>query len=370
MTQQKSNNMPTTTSAQKLQQALRDKAGKCPKVPVNHHQLRAKGQAVSAAADALLGYHRYRRSAGTWKATNKGSHAAFEQAALGQAHEAVKHARDLSRSAMGVLQQATHTGWLNDLHKSFAADLKRSGEVQAVDLWRQVSADAGLRARLVQLGISADVLSACDEHMNGMNASVVERDGAMVLRQGSQPELVIGGMPTGAPRDVLDLLQRGGASKLMEHMIAGRPGAVPSITVTPDRVPVDAFAAAGIALAATQVTAHYRRIQDTGVAAYAGEEFGTIILLIGLVLLVAGLIGTVATCDQDSDLYDPDICVASQLALFIGLFMMGWSAFLGPSIVATGTYVFGFPVLLAAVLAFEKVMDIDVTEEDVNDFFG
>lgn len=365
--------MANTTSIQKLQQALRDNAGQCPVAPVNHQVLREHSDTVMRTAQELLGYHDYRRSAGAWKVRNKGASMSFEQAALQQSKQAVRSSTTMARSAMKVLQQTTHTGWLHDVHAGFATALGKAGEVQVADLWKQVRADASFGTRLTQLGLSADVLKACDEHIATITGSVVARDGALVMRQGSAPELVLGGMAQGKPRNVADLLQRGGAAALMQHVIAGRPGPGPSITVPKDRIPVDAMVAAGITLANRQVAEHKRRMEETGLATYEGKDPGSILLIIGIVLIIAGALGTIATCNEDSPLFDKDYCVASQIALFVGLLLVGWGGLLMLGEIGTTgalVYGFGFPVLLLSVLTFESVVDVDVSEEDFNDFLG
>jgi hypothetical protein len=363
--------MPSITTAQRLQQALRDTAGKCPVAPANHQLLRHQGDTVFRSADELLGYHRYRRSAGAFKARNKGASIAFEQSALAQSKSALRSAGSLSRSAMTVLQQATHTGWLHEVHSNFTAAVATSGEVQVADLWRQVRNDPAFATHLAQLGLGADVLSACDEHLATAQGSVVERNGALVMRQGSAPEIVLGGMPQGRPRTVVDLLQRGGAAALMDHVIAGRPGPGPTLTVPADRIPVDAFVAAGIALASKQVADHTRRMEDTGVATYEGNDPATILFIIGVVLLIAGAIGSFATCDSDNTtLYNPDLCIASQIALFLGLVLMGvggWALLTNAAAtagIAGLAFGAGFPVLLLAVLGFEAAIDVDITVDD------
>jgi hypothetical protein len=257
----------------------------------------ARSEAARAvqAAEALRAYRGFLDGAREHKA-GRGTLPALEREVLAQARHAQAELRALSAASLRIARHLRGTGLLGDVLAATRAALKQAGRVSLADLLADVLDDPETAKAVSDLGMSHATLEAITAVVAGTDVTLEADDAGLRARsaRAGRDVRLVGRAPAARPESPGGLI----FGRLFDAALDRweTPGAFPFdvAEVRPARRgqpivsdPLDAMLAAAVATR-QEMARHVRKLEDTGLATYAGREPASL-------LTAAGIIGTVAS---------------------------------------------------------------------------
>jgi hypothetical protein len=319
--------MPTKKTHSKFYAALADAAPSSSRGPVNSGAILRDKHLVLEKASSLLGYQNYLTQARAWKAARKSVPLSFEREVQAQAKEALADARELAAGTLRTTKHLKQAGELDCMLDTWIAGVKASGPVQVQDLWSDLEDDPEARQVLRDEGLTDELWTAISENIKKVEGRLFLQGGKLagevkVAGQDRARTVVFAHSSTGMPRTVSELLRRGQFERMVEQF--GRAGVLPMgldvVAGEAREVEIADVVLSGAVLSVQMTAQHKRKLEDTGLATYAGNEPATILLLGGLLLIVTGLIISGLSCgDNDHE----NLCTLGKVLMILGLLATG-----------------------------------------------
>ena len=286
--------------------------------PINLSAMLQDHNLVLGKAASLLGYREYLSQARSWKAARRSAPLAFEREVQVQATQALADTRDLATAALHITRHLRVAGGLDRMLDSWIAGVRTSGPVQAQHLWSDVVNDPAARDLLRAEGLSNDLFSSVDESMKGLNSRIGVQDGELSaeLEVGGHARHVALTHSARPPRTLEDLLTRGQFERMVERF--GEVGALSLDVVAREHGGSEAaeLVLGGAILSVQSVAQHKRKLEDTGLATYAGQDPLSIAFVAGLLAIAIGGYLKAKYCTGDDD---GVACKIGEVLFILGL---------------------------------------------------
>lgn len=266
---------------------------------INGTTFESDGSIVATKAASLLSYQQYLASARAVKAKRGSVQASFEQNVLAQAIQAQSDLQALSAASLRMLQQVNHTDFWGPFLGNVSSTLGGNGPVTANELWNEALPTIQNSTVYANFGLTKALAAAVTTALSNSNASLVLNGGNLTVETpiaGASSSDTLSIRAPGAPLlGINDLLQRQQFDQVVSAFNNQTPvymEVVPSPTAI-NFEPGDLFALGAI-MAGQGMAEHVRKLQDTGLATYQGNDpvsFVVAIIIAGLVLgAIAGSI--------------------------------------------------------------------------------
>jgi hypothetical protein len=218
---------------------------------------------------------------------------------------------------------------------TWIAGVKASGPVQVQDLWSDLANDPEARQLLRDQGWTDDLWTALDENMKKLDGRLVLQDGKLAAEvklagQEQGQRVVLTHSASGAPRTLDDLLRRGQFERMVGQF--ERQGALwmDVVASETDEFEIVDVVLGGAVQCVQGLAQHKRKLEDTGLATYAGNSLPAILLIAGLaVLLTAAIMHGIHDCKDASH---KTFCLIASILGFLGdlLLVLGGGGLLTP----------------------------------------
>lgn len=297
--------------------------------PINASAFMREHGAALAKVPNLIGYRDYLASARAAKARRKTTTMAFERNVLAQAKQAAADLETVTGATLRMAQQVNQTAFWSDTLAQTAATLRQTGPASVKALWADVTGTAERRSALASHGVTPELLAAASEAIGKVDASLVLRDGAVAVEARvageRQPRRLALRAGPKRPRTLSDLLRRSQFDRTVAAILNKDPVYLEVVSQAgiADYDPADLFAMSTVAMR-TRMTEHVRKLEDTGLATYQGNDPVTFVLSVFAIAAILGLIGwgILETCEL-SGVHDWVCGVGALLVLIATSLMVG-----------------------------------------------
>jgi hypothetical protein len=298
--------------------------------PINGAAFAVDRDVVVQKASNLLSYQRYLAAARAVKARRKGASVSFERSVLAQARQAREDLDAFTAAALRMTQQVNQTDLWRHTLAGAAQSLPDTGPTTPAATWTELMGSEQIRTALATHGVSPEIAGTITEAMSKLDATVSVREGKVSIETQvageSEPRRVALGVAA-RPADLSQLLRRSQFDAVMAALTSGQPTYVEAVPVAgiaayqaPDLV------AFGVVAARQHMTEHVRKLEDTGLATYEGNDplsFIVALLVIGIYLALVGTI-ILELCDSTGPVEQPDwLCTAGGVMVFLALMVLG-----------------------------------------------
>lgn len=293
--------------------------------PLYAASFKAERDVVVAKASSLLAYRQYLAGARATKARRKNVPESFERNVLAQARLARGDVDAFTVAALKMQQQVNHTGLWRRTHGDVVRMLRDNGPASLKTMWSDVAGNAQYRSALVGHGVSAEVAAAITEAVNSFDATAVLRDGKVTIEtrvagEAAPRRLTLAAGPA-RPATVSDLLRRSQFDRVTQALVNREPVYLEAVPAAPgtgnDMADLMAFGA----VAARQYMAeHVRKLEDTGLATYQGNDPITFIGALLVIGIFLGLVGSIILylCDHPTEVEQPEwLCTVGAVMVII-----------------------------------------------------
>lgn len=341
--------------------------------PVNRATLHADSALAVAKAKGLMAYQQYLAAAREVKARRAGVSASFERTVLAQAVQAQGDLQALCGAALRVTQQINQTDFWGQIFTHVGATLDKAGPQHLGQLWSEAlqtiqkhdSAQVFAKA-----GLSSDLTDAITSVMANVDATLAKKNGTLTVQTtvpGNKEPSAVSLLAPGRPvTGVTDLLRAQQFDSIVSVFTNNEPAYLDVVPVpgVAGYEPADLTAVASI-LARQRLADHVRKLQDTGLATYQGQDPVSFIigLIVGSLLVAAVAAVVLAGCDPQpppqpgevvgSPDYPDVVCFAAMLLLTWALGALGAGLLLVVGAVGGLT---GFVLGLVALAAFSVLL--------------
>lgn len=336
--------------------------------PINRATLQADSSLAVAKARNLMVYQQYLAAAREVKARRAGVPASFERTVLAQAAQAQDDLHALCGAALRVTQQINQTDFWGQIFTHVGTTLDKTGPQHLNQLWSEAlqTIQKHDSARIfTNAGLTSDLTDAITGAMANVDATLARKNGTLTVQAtmpgNTKPAVVSLLAPDRPMTGVTDLLRTRQFDNIVSVFTNNEPAYLDVVPVTgvAGYEPADLVAVASI-LARQRLADHVRKLQDTGLATYQGQD--PVSFVIGLIvasLLVAAVAAVViAGCDPQpppepgevvgSPDYPEAVCFAAMLLLTWALGALGAGVLLVVGAVGGLTgFVLGFVALAA-----------------------
>ncbi len=333
--------------------------------PINRATFASDRDLALGKVVSLAGYEGFLAAARSTKMKRKGATLAFERNVQTQGRQALGDMHEFGGAVLRLTQQVNQTNLWPSMLTRMAATLKASGPVKVKELWNEVwqnQRDPEYRAALKNHGLTDEIAAAVTEGLAKADATLSLKAGSVAIEgkvPGSrQPSRVLLKAPGSRPTNVLDLLGSSQFDQVVSAFTHSDPVYLEVVPATSDRVsePAHLFAV-GTIMARQRAADHSRKLDDTGLATYEGNDPGTLIVLL-VAGLAIGLIGVtiLMACDESEDggppLLAPDwYCAVGELLVYIAMLVLELVALAGGGGVVASIAYLAFGALLPELVA-------------------
>lgn len=281
---------------------------------VNAKWLRAEAARSLGIIEELSSYLTFLEAAREQKAKASGPSPAFEREVLANARRAEKGARSLFGNTLRILKHLKSAGIIDEAMTHWTAEIGKRGALSFADHWKALVEDPKARERFRQAGVSQLTIQRLSEAASRLTRPVEVQEGRIIVRREGAGPIVVERrrLLGGTIGDVLYYNHFDAAAEMFDRsdVVPGDTGAAGhSEEMRVD--PLDVVLAV-LTRAQRRLTAHVRKLEDTGLAVYSGGEPVWVGVIIIGVLLVAAII--VAIVCEAKDL-DEEICNVVSLVL-------------------------------------------------------
>lgn len=310
--------------------AMAQAAQAFPSGPLNLTPILKDFHLVLDKAFSLHDYQDYLARARSWKAARRSVASGFEHEVQAQASQALADVRELTAATLRTTRQFKQTKELDRILDTCISGIKASGQVQILDLWTDVENDLQARQMLREQGMTDALWTVFSESMSKIDGRLFIKSGKLAaeLKMAGQEQtnsVVFSGSGTRMPRTVTELLRRG----LFEHTVErfDRDSSPPlGLNIfAGEASEVDtADAVLGASILSVQMLArHKRKLEDTGLATYAGGDpisGALLVMLVGIVMFIAG--GLIRLLCGDN----ATLCSIGDILMLLGLIVLTFGA--------------------------------------------
>jgi hypothetical protein len=312
--------------------ALR-RGGSLAQAGVHLEAVRREARQGLEAAVRLDGYRRYLARARAHKASARrdaASTAAFEREVLAQGRASVSDAYALSRSALAVTRQLWSVGALDERLAATREAAASTGAVEVLELWERMTTPAA-REALRAAGFSDQLQETTDGIVRSLRARLSAEGPRLVVTATADGRALTGSVATvraARPATAGELLSRGRFEELVAAVEGGEPAFLDGVSLDSRAgAPGEDLALLGALGVWREGVRHVRKLEDSGLATYAGGDPVTTIIVIGAIGLAALIASAIlsAFCDEEED-PDSTACIAKDVLFviaFIGLSIFG-----------------------------------------------
>lgn len=292
--------MPSRTTDPRFYAALQQTLSASTGGPTNSSALLRDKNLALQKASSLLGYQNYLAQARAWKAARMGVSLSFESEVQTQTAQALSDTRDLASSALRMTRHMKQAGHLDRLLSSLTAGVQAGGPAQISDLWGHVANDPSSRQAFKDQGLTDELFAAIHDSMSKLDGRLYLKRGKLavdvtVTGQDQVRTTVFNHSAAGPPSSLHDLLTRGRFERMVDQF--SQPGAVPLDAVAldlatgaPSDIEMADLLLAGSVQSVQLMAQHKRKVEDTGLATYAGNDPGTALII---TLVVAGFASSI-----------------------------------------------------------------------------
>jgi hypothetical protein len=298
--------MTNTQVGHKFYAELARGAASASGAPVNTSALlRDKDLALQKAA-SLHGYQTFLTQARSWKAARKSVPRSFEREVQVHAAQALADGRELAAATLRSTRHLKHAGQLDQVLDSWIAGVKASGPVQLQDLWSDILNDPEARQGLREQGLADDLFASINENMQKLEGRLLHQGGKLVgevklAGRDRTQRVVLAHSVSGSPRTLHDLLIGGHFERIVEQFEQKGAMSFDLVGGQPREVEITDVVAAGAIFSLQTLAQHKRKLEDTGLAAVAGNDPVTVIGLVGLFLAAIALLGMAVFCSDGNE---------------------------------------------------------------------
>jgi hypothetical protein len=299
--------------------------------PINAATFASDRDLALAKVSGLMAYQKFLADARTAKARRKGSTSAFERNVQAQGRQALADLQAFSGAVLRITQQMNQTDvWRRTLdHMSTA--LGSSGPVSAQQIWNELQANEQYKSTLQAHGVTDEMAASATEAISKLDARLVLQGGKVLVETRvageSQPRRLSLKASLGRPTGIVDLLRRSQFEQVVSAFTRSDPAYVEAVSAgrALDCEPGDLFAYGAVA-ARQRVAEHVRKLEDTGLATYQGNEPFTVLVAALAIGLFLGLVGSIILylCDHPGDVSPPDwVCATGFVLVMIAVVVLG-----------------------------------------------
>jgi hypothetical protein len=311
--------------------AARDRASHPHLDPINAATFESDRNLALAKAGGLAAYQKYLTDVRAAKARRKGASLAFERNVQAQARQALGDLGAFSGAALRITQQMNQTNFWSQALDHMRTALG-AGPVSAKQMWTELQQNDQYKSALRGHGLSDDIASAVTEAISNFDANLVMHRGKVAIETRvageGQPRRLSLKAPAGRPTSIADLLRRSQFEKVVSAFTNQEPVYLEAVSAgrVLDYEPCDLFAYGAVA-GRQRMAEHVRKLEDTGLATYQGNDpltFFVAALAIGLFLGVVGAT-ILYLCDHPTEeVEQPDwVCTAGFVMVFLAIIILG-----------------------------------------------
>jgi hypothetical protein len=254
---------------------------------------------------------------------------AFERNMHAQARQALGDTQAFCGGVLRIVQQVNHTDFWPQTLGRMVSTLSASGPVSAKQIWGEVQQglqDPQNKAALQSAGLTDDVAAAITDVISKLDANLLLRGGKVSVETqvagASQPLRFSLKAPGGPATSITDLLRRTQFDQVVSAFSNNDPVYLEAVAsaVAVDYEPADLFAIGAVA-ARQGMAEHVRKLEDTGLATYQGNDPATLLTLLVVGLFLAAVGATIEyLCDHPGQVMQPKwVCDAGEVLLFLSL---------------------------------------------------
>jgi hypothetical protein len=299
--------------------------------PLNSAAFAVDRDVVLPKASNLLAYQRYLADARAVKAKRKGASVSFERSVLTQARQARDDLDAFTGAAMRMTQQVNQTDLWSQTLASATQSLRDTGPITPSATWAELMQSEQISTALATHGVSPDIAATITDAFGKLDATVSLRDSKVSIETQvageSQPRRVALASAPPPPADLSQLLRRSQFDGVMSALTTSQPiyiEAVPAGGIAAYQAP-ELFAF-GVVAARQHMNEHVRKLEDTGLATYEGNDPFSFILALIVIGLFLALVGTIILelCDRTGPVLQPDwLCTAGGVMVYLALIVLG-----------------------------------------------
>jgi hypothetical protein len=299
--------------------------------PLNRATWADDREVVLQKADRLLDYQRFLADARTVKAKRKGASGSFERSVLAQGQQARGDLDAFTRSTVRMVQQVNQTDLWNATLSRGAQSLRQTGPTGLDSMWAEVTRTEEAKTELARHGLSPQVAAAVTDALGRIKATVSSRDGKVFVEAtapGDNKSRRVALAAAARPTDLSQLLRRRQFDQLVSALDNDQAiyvEAVPTKNASAYTAP-DLFAF-GVAASRQRMHEHVRKLEDTGLATYEGNDPVSFIVGVIALAIFLGLVGSIILelCDDpDAPVQQPDwVCQSGGVLVMISLALLG-----------------------------------------------
>jgi hypothetical protein len=278
-----------------------------PSWPINSVALLQNKNLVMEKASSLLGYQTYLTQARSWKAARKSVPLEFEREVQTQATQALSDTRDFALAVLQTTKHLNQVGALDRMLDTWIAGVKMSGPVQVQDLWSDLANDPAARQLLKEQGWTDDLWTTLDENMKKLDGRLMLQNGKLagevkLAGQEQVQRLVLTHSASGAPQSLDDLLRRGQFERIVDQFGQGDAPPLDVVISKARDLEITDVILSGAFQSVQLLAQHKRKLQDTGLATYVGNDPVSVaagLFIAGLILGIVGLVLIDAFCGKN-----------------------------------------------------------------------
>jgi hypothetical protein len=326
----------------------------------------AERDIVAAKAGNLLAYRQYLAAARATKAQRKRVPESFERNVLAQARLARADLDAFTVAALRMQQQVNHTGLWRRTHANVTRMLRETGPVNLKSMWAEVAGNAQYRSALAGHGVTADITAAITEAVGTFDAAAVLRGGKVsvetrVAGEATPRWLSLVAGPS-RPANISDLLRRSQFDRVTSALTNGERVYLEPVPGAADTGHEFSDLMAFGAVAARQCMAeHVRKLEDTGLATYEGNDPITFIGALLVIGIFLGLVGATILylCDHPTEVEQPEwLCTVGAVLVVIAAIALAVASliFFIDGVLIAGIGVIGFTFIFTFLVdAFDRL---------------
>jgi hypothetical protein len=328
--------------------------------PINPSTLMADRAVVMEKAVSLLRYHTYLASARHAKAKRKRVSLAFERNVLAQARLAQDDLKQFTTAALRTTQQINHTAFWSEGLARLTETLRRTGPVTVRSMWDEIASNETYASALATRGLLPELKAAISEVVAKVDITVAQGDGKISIETlvagESVPRRAWLSAAADPPSSIGDLLRRSQFERVVSAFTNNDPVYMEVVSGGSSEIePADAVACGAVA-AGQLMAEHVRKLEDTGLATYQGEDpfsIGALVLVAAIFLAALGA-GITYLCEHPTDqVQQPEwVCTAGAIMVFIGIMLLtgGLAAMAGPGVFLAFIASFGISLLVTMLI--------------------
>jgi hypothetical protein len=220
---------------------------------------------------------------------------------------------------------------------AWIAGVKASGPVQVQDLWSEVENNQRARQILRDEGVTDELLVSISENMKRLEGRVFLQGSRLATEvnvpgQDQFGTTVFTQSSKGMPRTVTELRRRGQFERMVDEFERGGLLSLGGLAGQQPEIEVAEIILSGTIFSVQSVAEHKRKLEDTELTIYTGNEPGTV-ALVAAILAIAGTVflitGSILQhfCEDDAEIGDGVACTVGKILVLLALLCFAVASF-------------------------------------------